>query len=113
DSHIGDGAPHKQDPSAAQGEPLGEEEIRQTKRTYGWPEDARFLVPDGVREHFRAGIGKRGAELRDVWMAKLEAYREEYPELYDQALRMLRRELPDGWDRDLPTFPADPQSLPP
>jgi transketolase len=111
DSHIGYGAPNKQDTSAAHGEPLGEEEIRLAKRSYGWPEDAKFLVPEGVREHFGAGIGKRGAELRDAWMEKLEAYREEYPELYDHAYRMLRRELPDGWDRDLPEFAADPKGL--
>ena len=86
DSHIGYGAPNKQDTSAAHGEPLGEDEIRLAKRSYGWPEDEKFLVPEGVREHFRAGIGKRGAELRDAWMEKLEAYREEYPELYDQGV---------------------------
>jgi transketolase len=111
DSHIGYGAPNKQDTSAAHGEPLGADEIRATKRGYGWPEDAQFLVPDGVREHFRAGIGQRGADLRDAWMAKLDAYKQQYPDLYDEATRMLRRELPDGWDRDLPTFPADPKGL--
>jgi transketolase len=111
DSHIGYGAPSKQDTSAAHGEPLGEAEIRLAKRAYGWPEDARFLVPDGVREHFRAGVGTRGAASRDAWMAKLEAYRAEYPELYDQVVRLLRRELPDGWDRDLPEFPADARGL--
>lgn len=111
DSHIGYGAPHKQDTSAAHGEPLGEEEIRLAKRSYGWPEDEKFLIPEGVREHFRAGIGARGAELRDAWMEKLEAYRAEYPDLYDRAYRMLRRELPEGWDRDLPDFPPDPKGL--
>jgi transketolase len=111
DTHIGYGAPSKQDTSAAHGEPLGEEEIRLTKRNYGWPEDAHFLVPEGVSEHFRAGIGKRGAALRDVWMAALETYRERYPDLYDQAKRMLWRELPDGWDRDLPVFPASVKGL--
>jgi transketolase len=111
DSHIGYGAPTKQDTSAAHGEPLGEEEIRRTKRAYGWPEDARFLVPDGVREHFAAGLGKRGAKLRDEWMVKLEAYRASYPDLYDQANRMLRRQLPEGWDRNMPVFPADPKGL--
>src|SRR5215204_4445391 len=111
DSHIGYGAPNKQDTSAAHGEPLGEDEIRLAKRNYGWLEDEKFLVPEGVREHFRDGIGKRGAELRDAWMEKLEAYREQYTEKYDGAYRMLRRELPDGWDRDLPVFPADPKGL--
>jgi transketolase len=111
DSHIGYGAPTKQDTSAAHGEPLGEEEVRRAKRAYGWPEDARFLVPEGVREHFRAGIGQRGADLRDQWMARLETYREAHPELYDQANRMLQRELPESWDRELPVFPADPTGM--
>jgi transketolase len=111
DSHIGYGAPHKQDTSAAHGEPLGEEEVRLAKRSYGWPEDEKFLVPEGVREHFRAGLGQRGAEQREAWMAELAAYQQEHPELYDQAYRLLRRELPDGWDRELPVFPADPRGL--
>jgi transketolase len=107
DSHIAYGAPNKQDTSAAHGEPLGEQEIRLTKRNYGWPEDAKFLVPDGVREHFQAGIGARGKTLRDAWMAKFELYRKQYPELADQGYRMLRRELPEGWERGLPAFTAD------
>jgi transketolase len=111
DSHIGYGAPHKQDTSAAHGEPLGEDEVRLAKRSYGWPEDAHFLVPDGVREHFLKGIGQRGAALREAWMANLEGYRASYPELYDQANRLLRRELPDDWDRDLRSYPADPKGL--
>src|SRR6266576_550733 len=80
DSHIAYGAPNKQDTSAAHGEPLGEEEVRLTKRHYGWPEDARFLVPDGVREHFQTGIGRRGQELHAAWWAKFEEYRGHYPE---------------------------------
>ena len=111
DSHIGYGAPHKQDTSAAHGEPLGEEEIRLAKRSYGWPEDAKFLVPTACASTSGAGIGKRGAELRDAWMEKLEAYREQHPELYDQAIRMLRRELPDGWDQDLPSSRPIPKGL--
>jgi transketolase len=111
DSHIAYGAPTKQDTSAAHGEPLGEDEIRAAKRNYGWPEDARFLVPDGVREHFRAGIGERGGRLRDTWLGMFEKYRAEYPELADQAWRMLGRQLPDGWDRGLPTFPASAKGL--
>ena len=79
DSHIAYGAPHKQDTSAAHGEPLGEEEIRLTKRHYGWPEDAKFLVPDGVREHFDAGIGARGAALHREWWALFEEYRQGVP----------------------------------
>jgi transketolase len=111
DSHIGYGAPHKQDTSAAHGEPLGAEEIRLTKRRYGWPEDAAFLVPDGVREHFAAGLGARGAALHRDWWAMFERYRAEYPELADEGYRMLRRELPDGWDQGLPVFPADAKGL--
>jgi transketolase len=111
ESHIGYGAPHKQDTSAAHGEPLGEDEIRLAKRSYGWPEDAKFLVPDGVREHFRAGIGQRGHQLRETWFARLEDYRAKYPELADEIGRMQRRELPEGWDVELPTFPADKKGI--
>ena len=111
DSHIGYGAPTKQDTHAAHGEPLGEEEIRLTKKAYGWPEDAKFLVPDGVREHFAAGIGERGRTLREAWMEHFERYKEEYPDLADQLLRMQRRELPDGWDAEIPEFPPDAKGL--
>jgi transketolase len=111
DSHIGYGAPNKQDTSAAHGEPLGEQEVRLTKRNYGWPEDAEFYVPDGVREHFQAGIGARGKALRNTWMEKFEEYRKQYPELADEGYRMLRRELPEGWDKGLPTFEADPKGI--
>src|SRR3954462_6930875 len=93
DSHIAYGAPNKQDTSAAHGEPLGEDEVRATKRNYDWPEDAEFLVPDGVREHFRAGIGERGARLRDEWLEMFEKYNRIYPELARQGWHMLRREL--------------------
>jgi transketolase len=111
DSHIAWGSPHKQDTSAAHGEPLGEEEIRLTKRNYGWPEDAKFFVPDGVYDHFRNGIGKRGRELRDAWFARLDAYRKQNPELAEQLYRMQHRQLPEEWDNDLPTFPADAKGL--
>jgi transketolase len=111
DSHIAWGAPNKQDTSGAHGEPLGEEEIRLTKRAYGWPEDAKFLVPAGVYEHFRAGIGSRGKQLRDAWFARIAAYKKQYPDLADQLYRMQHRQLPEGWDKDLPTFPADPKGL--
>ncbi|HEX3234007.1 MAG TPA: transketolase [Gemmatimonadales bacterium] len=111
DSHIAYGAPNKQDTGAAHGEPLGEEEIRLTKRFYGWPEDARFLIPDGVRERLRDGVGKRGRELREAWLNRFEAYRTEHAELADHLHRMQHRQLPDGWDRDLPSFPADPKGM--
>jgi transketolase len=111
DSHIAYGAPNKQDTGAAHGEPLGEAEIRLTKRFYGWPEDAKFLVPDGVKEHLRAGVGRRGRELREAWLARYEAYRKQHAELGDHLHRMQHRQLPDGWDRDLPSFPADPKGM--
>ena len=111
DTHIAYGAPNKQDTSAAHGEPLGEDEIRLTKRNYGWPEDAKFLVPDGVREHFHEGIGKRGDELREQWVRQFERYGEKYPELADHLDRMQHRRLPDRWDKNLPTFPADARGL--
>jgi transketolase len=110
-SHIGYGAPHKHDTAAAHGEPLGEEEIRLAKRSYGWPEDAKFLVPEGVREHFRDGIGRRGGELRGAWLERMKAYRANYPELAARLDRMQSGELPDGWDTDLPKFPADPKGV--
>ena len=111
DSHIGYGSPHKQDTAAAHGEPLGEDEVRLTKRSYGWPEDAKFLVPDGVREHFAAGIGARGGEARRQWTDLLDTYRAQYSNLAGEIDQMQRRELPSGWDRNLPVFPADAKGL--
>jgi transketolase len=111
DSHIGYGSPHKQDTAAAHGEPLGEEEVRLTKRDYGWPEDAKFLVPDAVPAHFAAGIGARGAQVRARWTELFDAYRSKYPELATEIDLMQRRELPPGWDRGLPVFPADPKGI--
>ena len=84
DSHIGYGAPSKQDTSAAHGEPLGEDEIRGAKRRYGWPEDAKFLVPDGVREHFAAGIGARGAAAHAAWNGLYARYRAAFPALHGE-----------------------------
>jgi transketolase len=109
DSHIAWGSPNKQDTHAAHGEPLGEEEIRLTKRNYGWPENEKFLVPDGVREHFAKGMGARGRELRTKWLALFDQYRGKYPELAEHGFRMQRRELPSGWDKGLTTYPADPK----
>jgi transketolase len=111
DSHIGYGSPHKHDKAAAHGEPLGPEECRLVKRSYGWPEDAQFLVPDGVREHFAAGIGARGAAARTKWTELFASYRAAYPELAEEIEQMQRRELPVGWDRNLPVFPADAKGL--
>jgi transketolase len=111
DTHIGYGSPHKQDTNAAHGEPLGEEEVRLVKKFYGWPEDAKFLVPEGVREHFKDGVGKRGHETRAQWSRMFADYSQKYPELADRLHRMQRRELPDEWDKNLPTFPADPKGM--
>jgi transketolase len=111
DSHIAWGSPNKQDTHAAHGEPLGEEEIKLTKRVYGWPEDKKFYIPDGVYEHYRQGVGARGKEVRDAWVKKFEEYKAKYPDLADQIIRIQKRELPDGWDKDLPTFPADAKGV--
>ena len=111
DSHIAYGAPNKQDTSAAHGEPLGEEEIRLTKRAYGWPENAKFLVPDGVYARFQELIGRRGHGLREAWMKKFAVYSREYPALGDHLYKMQKRQLPDGWDAEIPSFPADPKGM--
>jgi len=111
DSHIGYGSPHRQDTAEAHGEPLGDEEVRLTKRDYGWPEDAKFLVPDGVYGHFQAGIGQRGATMRKQWMDLFAGYRAKYPEFAAEVDHMQRRELPADWDRNLPVFPADPKGI--
>jgi transketolase len=111
DSHIGYGSPHKVDTAAAHGEPLGDDEVKLTKRAYGWPEDAKFLVPDGVLEHFAAGVGKRGAQARENWETLLAAYRERFRNLAIEIDLMQRRELPAGWDHDLPTYPADAKGV--
>jgi len=110
-SHIGYGSPHKQDTHEAHGEPLGEEEVRLTKKAYGWPEDAKFLVPEGVLEHFQEGIGRRGHERHDKWVKLFGDYGKKYPELAAEITRMERRELPDGWDKNLPAFPADAKGM--
>lgn len=111
DSHIAYGSPNKQDTHAAHGEPLGEEEIRLTKRNYGWPEQEQFRVPDGVREHFQQGMGARGHESRAAWMAKFEDYKRQFPRLADHLVHMQQRRLPEGWDKDLPVFPTDAKGV--
>jgi transketolase len=110
-SHIGYGSPHKQDTNAAHGEPLGEDEVRLVKKFYGWPEDAHFLVPEGVLQNFQDGIGKRGRDLSSKWNDLFAKYTKQFPDLADHIDRMQRRELPDGWDKNLPTFPADVKGL--
>ena len=111
DSHIGYGSPHKAGTSSVHGEPLGEEEVKLTKRSYGWPEEAQFLVPEGVREHFQQGIGRRGRELRTAWESKFGEYRRQFPQLAEEIEKMQRRELPEGWDKNLPVFPPDPKGM--
>jgi transketolase len=111
DSHIGYGAPSKQDTSAAHGEPLGEEEIRATKKRYGWPEDAKFLVPPEVLEDFKSKLGQRGAKLRSDWMSLFAAYQKEHSELAAETLAIQRREPPQDWDREIPSFPPDAKGI--
>jgi transketolase len=111
DSHIGYGSPNKQDTAGAHGEPLGDDEVHLTKKSYGWPEDARFLVPDGVKEHFAGGVGARGGEAVRRWTEMFGVYKVEQPELAREIEVMQRRELPAGWDRNLPTFPADAKGI--
>jgi transketolase len=111
DSHIGYGSPHKQDTAAAHGEPLGEDEVRLCKRAYGFPEDKKFFVPDGVYDHFKDGIGQRGAEARQKWAELFESYRTQYPDLAVEVELMQKRDLPTGWDRNLPVFPADAKGI--
>jgi transketolase len=111
DSHIGYGAPNRQDTSGAHGEPLGVEEVKLTKRNYGWPEDAQFLVPEGVYKHFQDGIGQRGKELRTAWVKEFAEYKKAYPQLSDEIERMQRRANPEGWDKSLTPFPADAKGL--
>jgi transketolase len=111
DSHIGYGSPHKEDTPEAHGEPLGDEECRLTKRSYGWPEDAKFYVPDGVYECFESGLGARGASARKDWVKLFDAYRTKYPDLAVEIELMQRRELPTGWDRNLPVFPSDAKGI--
>jgi transketolase len=111
DSHIGYGSPHKQDSYEAHGEPLGEAEVKLVKKNYGWPEDAKFLVPDGVYAHFQQGIGARGAQDRAKWEALFADYAKKYPDMAEQLNRLEKRELPDGWDKNLPSFPADAKGM--
>ena len=110
-SIIGFGAPKKAGTREAHGEPLGDEEIRGAKRNYGWPEDAQFLVPDGVYERFSAVLGARGAAARHAWMDLLASYRRDYPELAAELDMIDQHKLPEGWDADIPVFPADAKGV--
>lgn len=110
-SIIGWGAPNKQNTSAAHGEALGVDEVAAAKRFFGWPEDKFFYVPDGVHERFAAGIGARGKAAREEWLARLDAYNKQYPELAREFAQIEAHELPLDWDRDIPTFDADPKGI--
>lgn len=110
-SHIGYGAPHKHDTKEAHGEPLGDEEVRLAKMAYGWDPDAQFYVPDEVPAHFRDQFGRRGSAARLDWNEQFAAYRQHFPDLAEQIDQMQRRALPDGWDSDLPEFPADAKGM--
>jgi len=111
DSHIGYGSPHRQDTSAAHGEPLGEEEIKLVKQAYGWPPDAKFLVPSGVYEHLESGIGRRGREAREQWEKQFAEYRKQFTELAAELDQIQKRELPVNWSKDIPVFPADSKGV--
>jgi transketolase len=111
ESHIGYGAPHRQDTKEAHGEALGADEVRLAKEFYGWDPDAQFVVPEEVRRYFRANIGHRGGEIRRAWVDRLAAYRREYPDLGRQLDCIQDHKLPQGWDRELPVFPPDTKGV--
>lgn len=106
-THIGYGSPHKQDTAGAHGSPLGEEEIKLTKKFYGWPEDQQFLVPDDVRAHMSVSISK-GTQAEDEWSKLVESYKNNNADLYTTFQQYLKQDLPDGWDAAIPTYkPGD------
>ena len=111
ESHIAFGAPNKQDTAAAHGEPLGAEEIKLTKKNYGWPDEQKFLIPEGVPENFARMLGKRGGAAREAWTAKFAEYKAKFPELAEQLMTLQRRDLPAGWDQDLTNYPADAKGI--
>jgi transketolase len=108
---IGYGAPNKAGTSSAHGEPLGAEEIKLTKAAYDWPEEAHFMVPDRAPQAFAETLGKRGSELREAWQTLFSQYQQQFPDLAADIQAMQRRQLPAGWDDDLPQFPADPKGI--
>jgi transketolase len=109
-SHIGYGSP-VEDTRKAHGEPFGVDGVKSAKRFFGIPEEKQFFIPDEVYECFSRGVGERGLKARRSWAATFASYQETYPELADELARMDHRDLPDGWDAMLPTFPADPKGL--
>jgi transketolase len=111
DSHIGYGSPHKQDSFEAHGEPLGDAEVKLVKENYGWPQEPKFLVPDGVYAHMQDGVGARGSQDNAKWKALFADYAKKFPQQADQLAHMQKHTLPDGWDKDLPTFAPDPKGM--
>ncbi|HZZ87917.1 MAG TPA: transketolase, partial [Caulobacteraceae bacterium] len=110
-SVIGYGSPHKQGTAKIHSDPLGADEVKLTKRAYGWPEDAQFLVPDGVKRRYAETLGARGRKLREAWDADGEAYAEAFPDLAAELKAIQAGELPDGWDASLPVFQPDPKGV--
>ena len=110
-SVIGYGAPNKANSHEAHGAALGPEEVKLTKRAYGWPEDQSFVVPDAVRTHFAQGIGRRGAKSRDQWQALFSRYKQQVPDLAGEIEMIVKAKLPTGWDAEIPTFPTDAKGV--
>ncbi len=110
DTHIGWGAPHRQDTKEAHGEALGEDEVRLTKIAYGWPPDAHFLVPDEVKDYMGKAVD-RGADWEQDWNQRYDAWAGEFPDLAKMWQQMLKQELPEGWDKDIPSFPPDAKGI--
>jgi transketolase len=110
DSHIAYGAPNKQDTSAAHGEPLGDEEIRLTKQRYGWPADAKFLVPEEVQKHMNGAV-ERGERAEAEWKARFASYKAAHPDTAREWELMHEGQMPDGWDSEIPVFPADEKGM--
>lgn len=109
-THIGFGAPTKQDTAKAHGEPLGEEELKAAKQNLGWPLEPRFLIPGDVLEFYRGAV-ERGLQAEVEWRGRVDAYRAAFPELAAEFERRMSGELPADWDSDLPVFPADPKGM--
>ncbi|KMQ80310.1 Transketolase [Candidatus Burkholderia pumila] len=110
-SIIGWGAPNKQNTAGAHGEALGEEEVKLAKKFYGWPEDKKFYVPDGVMQHFADGMGARGKQAHTEWKQRFDAYGKANPELAKELQLMLESKLPDGWESAIPIFEPDEKGI--